>query len=289
MNADDRDGWPSDEGGRQGASDGRSPARDSRLGLDGVRAVPGSAAGHRCLFAYLTRDSGSFLTAYNWRTIAVQTVIVGTAALGMTMIMIAGGIDLSVGSVVALVTVVTALLVRDVGLADAVGDGGRGSCSGGVCGLFNGGLITAAGGRPVHHHAGKSEDLPRPGEVALDEHGGVRPRRGEAVVVRPGPGDRAGAALAAGGARGLDPAGAERAGGPGAQIQPARPLHLCDRLERGDRAAVRDQRAGGQAGRLHAGGPGDGPGGGDAVRLPRRARATRSRPTGSSSRSSPPS
>src|SRR5262245_50478693 len=42
------------------------------------------------LFAYLTRDSGSFMTAYNWRTIAVQTVVVGTAALGMTLIMIAG-------------------------------------------------------------------------------------------------------------------------------------------------------------------------------------------------------
>ena len=43
------------------------------------------------LFAWLTRSSGSFLDAYNWRTIAVQTVIVGTAALGMTAIMIAGG------------------------------------------------------------------------------------------------------------------------------------------------------------------------------------------------------
>src|SRR3954452_2499727 len=65
------------------------------------------------LFAWLTRDSGSFLTAYNWRTIAVQTVIVGTGALGMTMVMISGGIDLSVGSAVALVTVVVAILVRD--------------------------------------------------------------------------------------------------------------------------------------------------------------------------------
>ena len=66
------------------------------------------------LFAFLTRDSGSFLSVYNWRTIAVQTVIVGTAALGMTIIIISGGIDLSVGSIVALVTVVTALLVRDL-------------------------------------------------------------------------------------------------------------------------------------------------------------------------------
>src|SRR5579883_2692728 len=68
------------------------------------------------LFAFLTRNSGSFLTAYNWRTIAVQTVIVGTAALGMTVIMISGGIDLSVGSTAALVTVVMAVAVRDLGL-----------------------------------------------------------------------------------------------------------------------------------------------------------------------------
>src|SRR6266481_1047323 len=64
------------------------------------------------LFAMLTRESGLFLSLYNWRTIAVQTVIVGTAALGMTIIMIAGGIDLSVGSTVALVTVCMAVFVK---------------------------------------------------------------------------------------------------------------------------------------------------------------------------------
>ena len=53
------------------------------------------------LFAALTRESGRFITLDNWRTIAVQSVIVATAALGMTIIMIAGGIDLSVGSTVA--------------------------------------------------------------------------------------------------------------------------------------------------------------------------------------------
>jgi ribose transport system permease protein len=96
------------------------------------------------LFAFLTRQSGSFLTTYNWRTIAVQTVIVGTAALGMTAIMISGGIDLSVGSAVALVTVVIALAVRDLGcplpLALAAG-----IAVGGLCGFFNGALITGLG------------------------------------------------------------------------------------------------------------------------------------------------
>jgi ribose/xylose/arabinose/galactoside ABC-type transport system permease subunit len=96
------------------------------------------------LFALLTRHSGSFLTVYNWRTIAVQTVIVGTAALGMTVVMISGGIDLSVGSAVALVTVAIALLVRGhylpLPLALVAG-----VLLGGLCGAFNGGLITGLG------------------------------------------------------------------------------------------------------------------------------------------------
>jgi ribose/xylose/arabinose/galactoside ABC-type transport system permease subunit len=96
------------------------------------------------LFAFLTRDSGSFLTTYNWRTIAVQTVIVALAALGMTVIMIAGGIDLSVGSAVALVTVAIALAVRSGGVPLPLAMAG-GVVLGGLCGLFNGGLITGLG------------------------------------------------------------------------------------------------------------------------------------------------
>jgi len=57
----------------------------------------------------------SFRTTGNLLTIARQSAIVGTAALGMTLVIIAGGIDLSVGSTIALTTVVTAaLLVQGV-------------------------------------------------------------------------------------------------------------------------------------------------------------------------------
>jgi ribose/xylose/arabinose/galactoside ABC-type transport system permease subunit len=112
------------------------------------------------LFAYLTRDSGSFMTVYNWRTISLQTVIVGTAALGMTVIMISGGIDLSVGSVVALVGVAMALAARgtDFHLPGMLGGATLhvaplplapvlvgGVVLGGLCGLINGGLITRLG------------------------------------------------------------------------------------------------------------------------------------------------
>jgi ribose transport system permease protein len=53
-----------------------------------------------------------FLSTGNFKIILTQTVIVAIGALGMTMIIVSGGIDLSVGSVVALTSVVGAFLVR---------------------------------------------------------------------------------------------------------------------------------------------------------------------------------
>jgi ribose transport system permease protein len=50
-----------------------------------------------------------FLTGANFKIILTQTVIVAIGALGMTLIIVSGGIDLSVGSVVALTSVVGAL------------------------------------------------------------------------------------------------------------------------------------------------------------------------------------
>ena len=62
------------------------------------------------LFAVIGPDS--FSSSSNLETIARQTAIVGSAALGMTLIIISGGIDLSVGSIIALVTVVIAALLQ---------------------------------------------------------------------------------------------------------------------------------------------------------------------------------
>ena len=62
------------------------------------------------LFASLL--PGQFLSAYNLKTVATQTVIVGLCAIGMTFVIVSGGIDLSVGSSIALSSVVTALALR---------------------------------------------------------------------------------------------------------------------------------------------------------------------------------
>src|SRR5262245_7092906 len=53
-----------------------------------------------------------FFRAGNLELIARQTAIVAVAALGMTVVIASAGIDLSVGSVVSLSTVITALLLR---------------------------------------------------------------------------------------------------------------------------------------------------------------------------------
>ena len=90
------------------------------------------------LFGFLIGPQ--FFSAANLELMARQTAIVCVAALGMTMVIVAGGIDLSVGSVIALSTVVTAQLLRDgswplVAAAGAI-------AAGAVCGLMNGVLIT---------------------------------------------------------------------------------------------------------------------------------------------------
>lgn len=63
------------------------------------------------LFSLSSEVRPYFLTGANFKIILVQTVIVAIGALGMTMIIVSGGIDLSVGSVVALTSVVGATLL----------------------------------------------------------------------------------------------------------------------------------------------------------------------------------
>ncbi len=62
------------------------------------------------LFALLTGED--FVKWGNQRLMLLQTAVVGTAAVGATLIIISGGIDLSVGSTIALGTVVTAMFLQ---------------------------------------------------------------------------------------------------------------------------------------------------------------------------------
>ena len=64
------------------------------------------------IFSIPAETRGYFLTYHNFKIILTQSVIVSIGALGMTMIIVSGAIDLSVGSVVALCGVAAALLIQ---------------------------------------------------------------------------------------------------------------------------------------------------------------------------------
>jgi ribose transport system permease protein len=91
------------------------------------------------LFAIPEETRMHFLSYHNFKIILTQTVIVSIGALGMTLIIVSGAIDLSVGSTVALTGVIAALLIqRGWGAAAttlaAIGVGG-------LVGLLNGSAV----------------------------------------------------------------------------------------------------------------------------------------------------
>jgi ribose transport system permease protein len=92
------------------------------------------------IFALMTDSPSQYLSVRNFRIVVAQTVIVALGAIGMTMIIVSGGIDLSVGSTIALTGVVTALVLRD-GMAPLLALL-LGVAAGGVIGVANGLVIT---------------------------------------------------------------------------------------------------------------------------------------------------
>jgi len=64
------------------------------------------------LIFYVLGVPDAFFDSYTTKLMLAQTVIVGVGALGMTVIIISGGIDLSVGSSIALSCVATALVLE---------------------------------------------------------------------------------------------------------------------------------------------------------------------------------
>ncbi|HYT76506.1 MAG TPA: ABC transporter permease [Vicinamibacterales bacterium] len=81
-----------------------------------------------------------FFAPANVELMARQTAIVCMAALGMTIVIALGGIDLSVGSMIALTSVVIAYMLRDG--ASPIAAATAGVAASAACGLLNGVLIT---------------------------------------------------------------------------------------------------------------------------------------------------
>ena len=92
------------------------------------------------VFSILMKTPEKFLSPNNLRIVLSQTVIVAIGAIGMTMIIISGGIDLAVGSTIALTGVITALGIN-VGLPPSLALA-AGILVGGLVGVVNGVVIT---------------------------------------------------------------------------------------------------------------------------------------------------
>lgn len=92
-------------------------------------------------FAMPAETREFFLSYHNFKIILTQTVVVAVAAIGMTLIIISGGIDLSAGSSIAFTSVCGALMIQR----------GHGTlftvlsivAAGGLIGLANGTMIAA--------------------------------------------------------------------------------------------------------------------------------------------------
>lgn len=116
--------------------------------LDGIACTPASA--QWLIFENLASDFPglgaprvvqphayrwpNFLKSDNLLNITNQIAVIAIVAVGMTMVIVAGGIDLSVGSLIALSAVICTLLIRDV----------AGGLHAGVLGMIVAGLVAVA-------------------------------------------------------------------------------------------------------------------------------------------------
>lgn len=92
------------------------------------------------LFAGLSIASPHFLTDTNLSSVVRQTAVINIMALGMTLIIISGGIDLSVGAILAMAGLLGTMAMQ-AGQPIAAGIA-AGILTGAGCGFLNGFLIT---------------------------------------------------------------------------------------------------------------------------------------------------
>jgi ribose transport system permease protein len=93
------------------------------------------------LFIALSIASPNFLTSTNLSSVVRQTAVINIMALGMTLVIISGGIDLSVGSILAFAGLLgTRAMERHAGIPAGLLIG---LFMGTLCGLANGTMITS--------------------------------------------------------------------------------------------------------------------------------------------------
>ena len=89
------------------------------------------------IFIFFSVASPNFLNSTNVTAILFSTVVIGTLAIGTTFVIITGGIDLSLGTGMALCAVISGVLIVNVGLPVPLGVLGA-VLFGGLIGFING-------------------------------------------------------------------------------------------------------------------------------------------------------
>lgn len=131
----------------------------------------GPLAALLAISAFIAITTPSFLDLQNFRNISLQVAVLSIVAIGSTIVIIGGGIDLSPGSMIAVLTMVLAVLVKQLGLSLWIAipvtlllGAGLGSINGGLVAYlripafiatlatlsgFKGLSLTIAGGSPI--------------------------------------------------------------------------------------------------------------------------------------------
>ena len=129
------------------AGDGGPPADGGKRRLPfraGVTDI-GLPVAMLIIVVVFTIVGSHFMAVNNWVNIGRQTVPLAVVAMGLGLVMIGGGLDLSIGSAMSLTSVCAALIAEDHGLAAGIG---AGLVVGLSVGLFNGILVAGAGVPP---------------------------------------------------------------------------------------------------------------------------------------------
>ena len=92
-----------------------------------------------CVLVHLRNPA--FLTATNISNLFTNVAVLGVLAVGMMLVLLTGGIDLSVGSVMALAGMICALTIRSYPELPVIVVIFQGAAIGAVCGLVTGTLI----------------------------------------------------------------------------------------------------------------------------------------------------
>jgi len=101
------------------------------------------------LVALVTLRAPSFLTVDNFQDILLNISILAIAALAQTMVIITHGIDLSISSMIGLVAMMVAFVVKENPEMSIVLSTALGMALGAVLGMFNGVIITYGNVPPI--------------------------------------------------------------------------------------------------------------------------------------------